>query len=229
MGKEEDKIINEANAAELARVNAEDLSMEGEAGQSATPQQAREGKAADGQPLHGGVAPELEEAGDISTSDGLAVERALDPLTKDDVERIGSIASGLEEVHERRRRGLSLRHGTPSERDVRYLRKLSQRVAATLGAVLVAAVLIAGCGGGSNAATSTVSDRPDQVVGRAIDGKPGLCDHIEMAVFLEGRGSAEGVFLKEWEEDGYQEQADGKEVFSELLRQCHRAKMAGTR
>jgi hypothetical protein len=156
----------------------------------------------------GGVAPELEEAGDMSTSDGLGgEERALDPLTQDDVERIGGIASAIE---------CTVGQDTDG-RTVRYLRKLALRIGATLGAVLVMAVLFAGCGGGSDTATSTGSDSPDQVVGRAIAGKPGLCDHIEMAVFLEGRGSAEGVFLKEWEEDGYQEQADGKEVFAELL------------
>lgn len=63
-------------AAELVRVNANDLSMEGEAGQSATPSQAARGEAADGQPLRtaGGVAPELEEAGDMGTSDGLGAK-----------------------------------------------------------------------------------------------------------------------------------------------------------
>lgn len=90
---------------------------------------------------HGGVAPELEEAGDMSTSDGLGGgpesgplghdhELAFDPLSQDDVENLLIVADSAEHI------GLSV--------SAPYLRKLARRIAVTLGAGLVMAVMV-GC------------------------------------------------------------------------------------
>lgn len=105
MGKDENRIIEEAFVDAL-----DDNILHGEAGQSATPSQAARGEAADGQPLRtaGGVAPELEEAADMSTSDGLGPDPELLNITR--AELAAAVAAG------RTMLDMAPRDGSESER-----------------------------------------------------------------------------------------------------------------
>jgi hypothetical protein len=149
--------------------------------------------------------------------DGTAYDRAHAPLTEDDAKRVNDIANSLEEVCERRRRGLALRQSPPDERDVGYLKELAARIGTALGAVLI--VVAIGLGG-SSTAQAEYKTPAHRIVERAIAHNPKICDKIEWAVYLRGYHKAEMQFLREWKELGYQKRVDGRDVFAQLVEQC---------